>query len=135
MTETTTVYNEVTTHVEIISTNSNETANILCGIAIAVFLIVSCTTVYELIHYKIKSTLICVFAAVVMEFCDAIILLTTREIIQRYYDENVLPLLVVISFILTILFESVRRLTKSSKIKENQTHQNDSIRSNNNEHI
>lgn len=135
MTETTTIYNEVTTHVEIISTNSNETANILCGIVIAVFLIVSCATVYELIHYKIKSTLICVFAAVVMEFCDAIILLTTREIIQRYYDVNVLPLLAVISFILTILFESVRRLTKSSKIKENQTHKNDSIRSNNNEHI
>lgn len=135
MTGTTTVYNEVTTHVEIVSTNSNETANIICGIAIAVFLIVSCTTVYKLIHYKIKSTLICVFAAVVMEFCDAIILLTTREIIQRYYDGNVLPLLAVISFILTILFESVRRLTKSSKIKENQTHQNDSIRSNNNEHI
>lgn len=135
MTETTTVYNEVTTYVEIASTNSNETANILCGIAIAMFLIMSCITVYELAHYKIKSTLICVFAAVVMEFCDAIILLTAREIIQRSYDGNVLPLLTVTSITLTILFESVRRLVKSSKIKENQIHQNDSIRSNNNEHI
>lgn len=133
MTETTTVYNEVTTYVEIASTNSNETANILYGIAIAVFLIVSCITIYELTHYKIKSTLICVFAAVVMEFCDAI-LLTAREIIQRSYNGNVLPLLAVISVILTILFESVRRMVKSSKIKENQNHQNDSIRSNNNEH-
>ena len=135
MTETTEVYNDVTPYVEITSTNSNGTANILCGIAIAMFLIVSCITVYELTHYKIKSTLICVFAAVVMEFCDAIIMLTAREIIKRSYDGNVLPLLAVISIILTILFESVRRLAKSSKIKENQNHQNDNIRSNNNEHI
>ncbi len=135
MTETTTTYSEINTYTEITSTNSNEAVNILCGIAIAVFLIVSCITVYELTQYKIKSTLICVFVAVVMEFCDAIILLTAREIIQRSYDGNVLPLLAVISIILTILFESVRRLVKSSKIKENQNKQNGNIRSNNNEHI
>lgn len=135
MTETTTIYNEMNTYAEISSTNSDKVINLICGIAIAMFLIVSCITVYELAQYKIKSTLICVFAAVVMEFCDAIILLTAREIIKRSYDGNVLPLLAVISVILTIIFESVRRRVKSSKIKENQNNQNNNIRRNNNGHI
>lgn len=135
MTETTTVYSELNTYVEIASTSSREVTNILCGIAIAMFLIVSCIAAYEMTQYKIKSTLICVCAAVAMEFCDAIILLTAREIIKHSYDGNVLPLLAVISVILTILFESVRRIVKSSKIKENQDNQNNNIRRDNNEHI
>lgn len=37
MTETTTVYSELNTYVEIASTNSGGATNILCGIAIAAF--------------------------------------------------------------------------------------------------